>query len=270
MIHSLCVGNRQLSVILDQSCVKASYFHTRSPPFGFVPPCTWGVKSFFVGQQIISVVIMYTFHNNYVCHALINGTDLESQCYKYQLELLSKDNVNSVLLRWLSQSLLVRERKRFSHFCRRDRLQPLTVMDNHSHFESRKMSLQVDIAYVSEMLKNPTKIFARMGIVKKSKKQLHQITGRALHDPPSPSAASTCSTEEAAFDEDLLSELECPVCNEYMIAPIFICVTGTVNDNPKIIRGSRWHSICRAQRVQRLQTEAWVMSHVQVRLWKRT
>lgn len=31
---------------------------------------------------------------------------------------------------------------------------------------------------------------------------------------------------EAALDKELISEFECPVCNEYMCPPIRMCITG--------------------------------------------
>uniref|UniRef100_A0AAR5PZR5 RING-type E3 ubiquitin transferase n=2 Tax=Dendroctonus ponderosae TaxID=77166 RepID=A0AAR5PZR5_DENPD len=154
-----------------------------------------------IGHKIVTVAVKYKHKSKFLCLASINDTDLASQCYKYQLELISEDKHSSILLR-------------------RDRLRCLLSMSHD--FKTPENALQVNLEKLSDMLHNSTKIFARIGIVKKSKKQIQQITGDVISDPPSP--ANPPQPDD--IDEDFLSELECPVCNEFMIAPIFICLTG--------------------------------------------
>lgn len=70
-------------------------------------------------------------------------------------------------------------------------------------------------------------MFAKFGVVKKQKKEIAQITGVKDGDILSGVVSiGTGKDKSASLDEEMLAELECPVCSEYMIPPIFICPTG--------------------------------------------
>jgi len=67
-------------------------------------------------------------------------------------------------------------------------------------------------------------VFAKFGVVKKQKKEIFQLTG--VKDGDILLGGVTGKDKCASLDEEMLAELECPVCSEYMIPPIFICSTG--------------------------------------------
>ncbi|XP_060530513.1 uncharacterized protein LOC132704510 [Cylas formicarius] len=155
-------------------------------------------------NHTIIVVLKHEKDFKYHCVLMVNGTDLESQCFKYQLELFNEDKSNSLVLR-------------------RNRLEPLS--DFMDHFHNPDKSLEVDLKIVREMLQESGKIYAKFGIVKKNKKDITQIMG-SNHCEILSAVNKVSKDKLGPADEEMLSELECPVCNEYMVPPIFICPTG--------------------------------------------
>ncbi|XP_066157100.1 uncharacterized protein [Euwallacea fornicatus] len=161
----------------------------------------------YVGKQVIIIVIKHEREGRFSNLLMINGTDLESQCFRYQLELSDEDKNNSILLR-------------------RGRLEPISEFLD---FLSRPdKTLEVDIDQMSEMLQNPQKIFAKFGIVKKPKKEIIQIMGVQNADSfvVDNSNIKIGKEKNTHLDEEMLSELECPICSEFMVPPIYICPTG--------------------------------------------
>lgn len=140
------------------------------------------------------------------CLLMINGNDIESQCFRYQLELYGEDKENSLILR-------------------KNRLEPLGCMEEN--FKNMGKMLEVDLNNVKGMLKSDGIIMARFGVVKKHKKEISQITGNKESEIFNGQLSSPATKEKVVSpDENMLQELECPVCNEFMIPPIFICHAG--------------------------------------------
>ncbi|CAG9770609.1 unnamed protein product [Ceutorhynchus assimilis] len=160
-----------------------------------------------VGNQIVTVVIKHENESKFACVVMLNGSDLESQCFRYQLELSDNDNKNNSLL------------------LRRNRLEQLSGFPENLRFPD--MALEIDILQISRMLQYPERVYARLSIVKKHKKEVAQITGNDNGDLTIGGFAVTLNKQRnEPPDEDMLSELECPVCNEFMVPPIFICSIG--------------------------------------------
>lgn len=156
-----------------------------------------------VGTQIITIMIKYEKESTYYCLLMVNSSDVESQCYRYQLELFDEDKDNSIILR-------------------KQRLEPLKFM--RENLDNYNKMLEIDLVKIRQMLKNTKHIFGRFGIVKKSKKEIALIAG--ANNSETLTISATQPKEHKVIDEKILLELECPVCNEYMIPPIYICKTG--------------------------------------------
>lgn len=129
---------------------------------------------------------------------------------------------------------------------RRNRLEPFSEFPDS--LRQPEATLEVDIEKIAEFLQHPTKVsyttkkvicfsvinnkivelqvFAKFGVVKKHKKEIIQLTGVKDGDILTGGVVSVGKEKSAFLDEEVLAELECPVCNEYMIPPIFICPTG--------------------------------------------
>lgn len=155
-------------------------------------------KIFFtaVGGKLIVVMIKFHSKDKFYCLVMVNGTELDSMCYQYQLELYLNDN----------KSIRLRKNKLESLGC---------LMEN---LKNNDKLLEVDLDQIRNILGTTENIMGSFGIVRKNKKLFQQITGKSLtvnvEKPPPP------------LDESVLQELECPVCNQYMIGRIFICCAG--------------------------------------------
>ncbi|KAG5890103.1 hypothetical protein JTB14_026474 [Gonioctena quinquepunctata] len=159
-----------------------------------------------VSAQLITIVIKWDIENKYSCLIMINGNDMESQCFRYQLELFDESKENSIIVR-------------------KTRLEPLGCM--MENLKNPEKMLEVDIDVIKDMLRHTNVVHGRFGIVKKNKKEIQQITGVKDHDISNGPSTSTVAKEKVLpIDETMLQELECPVCNEFMIPPIFICQAG--------------------------------------------
>lgn len=156
-----------------------------------------------VGTQIITVAIKYEQESTYYCLLMVNGSDIESQCYRYQLELFDENKSNSIILR-------------------KSRLEPLSFM--RENLNNHDKMLEIDLIKIRQMLKHTRHIIGRFGIVRKPKKEIALLAGSKNVELLT--APLTQPKEFKVVDEKLLQELECPVCSEYMIPPIYICKTG--------------------------------------------
>ncbi|CAG9818757.1 unnamed protein product [Phaedon cochleariae] len=159
-----------------------------------------------VGSQLVTVVIKHEIGNKFHCLVMVNGNDIESQCYRYQLELFNENRDNSIILR-------------------KSRLEPLgCILEN---FKNPTKMLEIDVDVIKEMLRITKGIHGKFGIVRKNKKEILQLTG--IKDPEVLNGCTTPLAGKSKIilpDEPMLQELECPVCNEYMIPPIYICQAG--------------------------------------------
>ncbi|KAJ8971506.1 hypothetical protein NQ314_000668 [Rhamnusium bicolor] len=174
------------------------------------PQCDWIDSKqntiFFtrVGSQMVTIIIKYARDSKYYCLLMVSGNDLESQCFRYQLELFDENKNNSIILR-------------------KARLEPLGYMKEC--IENSDKMLEIDIDRIKEMLKNTKNISGRFGIVKKNRKEIAQITGIKDNEILT-SPVENAKNKIPPPDEIMLQELECPVCSEHMIPPIYICETG--------------------------------------------
>nr|CAI5849172.1 unnamed protein product [Callosobruchus analis] len=188
--------------------IVAAAFHNWAPP-----KQENSILFTHVGGHLVTVVVTYESDHKYYCLVMINGNDIESQCFRYQLELLDESKENSIILR-------------------KARLEPLGCMlDN---LKNPDALLEIDIRKIQEMLKNTKSIFGRFGIVKKNKKEIMQIVGKTDHSllngyiTKKDKEADPEVSNVLQLDDTMLQELECPICNEYMVPPIFICATGKI------------------------------------------
>lgn len=156
-------------------------------------------KIFFttVGGNVIAAMIKCQSTDKYYCIVMVNGSELDTQCYQYQLELMVNDNKE--------KSVLLRKQK----------LESLGTLKEHLKDNSKL--LEVDLNQIKNILGTVENITGSFGIVRKNKKLLKKITGKPL---------SLSKEKLLPLDESVLQELECPVCNQYMISRIFICHAG--------------------------------------------
>lgn len=156
-------------------------------------------KIFFthVGGKLITVMVQFQAKHKYYCLIMINGNDMDSQCYQYQLELFIDDNKE--------RSILLRKHKLETLGCLSDNLKNIDKL------------LEVDLDQIKAILGSTQKITGCFGIVKKNRKLIKQITGKEI---------SVSKPKLLPLDESVLQELECPVCNQYMISKIYICHAG--------------------------------------------
>lgn len=155
-----------------------------------------------VGNRLVTIVIIPAKLDKYYCLLMINGNDMDSHCYQYQLELYNNDNKE--------QSIILR----------RYRLEPLGNL--RENLKSNDKLLEIDLNQISHILGSTKNISGRFGIVRKNKKHLRMITGK-----------EATAEKVLPLDESILQELECPVCNQYMIAKIYVCHAGKSNDLSK-------------------------------------
>ncbi|KAJ3664135.1 hypothetical protein Zmor_008327 [Zophobas morio] len=145
-------------------------------------------------KQLMIVTIKYEPPEKLSCLVMVNGTSTDCDAYRYQLELYDENRKNSVILR-------------------RSRLEDAVGFEEN--LANPEKMLVVELSVVNGLLKNPTTVMGRFGIIKKSKREI-SYGDKSLN-----------STQlEGVFDENFLRELECPVCKNYMVPPIQICSTG--------------------------------------------
>ncbi|XP_023015412.1 uncharacterized protein [Leptinotarsa decemlineata] len=157
----------------------------------------------YVGIKLVTVVIKYDSKNKFYCLLMLNGNSIESQCYRYQLELYNESRKDSIILRKSS-------------------LQPLGCMKVNLETPSKMMLL--DIEKIKDLLQHTNVVYGRFGIVKKNKKEIMQICNGVINEISL--SPKLFKPAPLPIDENILQELECPVCNEFMIPPIYICQAG--------------------------------------------
>lgn len=150
----------------------------------------------YVAKKLVTVVIKFESKNKYYCLVMINENDVDCQCYQYQLELFINDHKD--------KSIILRKHRVESLGCLRDNLRNMEKL------------LEIDLDQLKNILGSTENITGCFGIVRKRKKFVRQITGK---DMP-------LTKKVLPLDESVLQELECPVCNQYMVTKIYICHAG--------------------------------------------
>lgn len=143
------------------------------------------------------------------------GVEAENEFYRYQFELWDSDNQNSVILR-------------------RNKMETAYDLDRKT-FDFH-MSLQIDIPTIKNLLNNSDTVFCKIGILKKSNKEIAAVKLKLPTQVVNPVKTQEAPQNvQAKVNQDVINNLVCPACNEYMAPPIYICVTG--------------HSICNTCRL---------------------
>ncbi|CAH0546010.1 unnamed protein product [Brassicogethes aeneus] len=151
-----------------------------------------------VGQDFFIAYIIKKKGGKVIFTVTMNGSEIQSACYRYQVEIFDEKEENSIILR-----------------------------KNHCYtFKDSKTSVGIDITLnnIKNILNGSTNLVAKFGIVKKNDKEINKIM--AKHQQPLEPKDIVIPKSTIKFDQDILSELECPICQEYMYSPIFICASG--------------------------------------------
>ncbi|KAL3284934.1 hypothetical protein HHI36_019066 [Cryptolaemus montrouzieri] len=183
------------------SAHQNSFIH---PPQTYLGP---DFKTTFLFTEVLQQVMVVIFKYNqelekFSTYVLANLTEVECNFFRYQIEVQDDRRLNSVVLR-------------------RNKVEPLC--DHFFKYKSAKGALEIDIKNIREMLKSTTGFFAKVGIAKKSKKEIKMLKSNL---PPDSVFDILPKEASLVIDEGILQELECPVCNDYMVPPIFICEAG--------------------------------------------
>lgn len=158
----------------------------------------------YVGIFVMAIAIKQEADKKYKVLITMNGTELESQCFRYQVELLNADK---------NISLLLKENRLYS------------LMDFCENLKKAETQLELNYENLLELLQKPEHLIMKFNIAKKSKKEIMEIIGN--NDSLLLKGKEKLEKEKIPVpDNDLLLELECPVCSEYMLPPIFMCATG--------------------------------------------
>ncbi|KAB0792129.1 hypothetical protein PPYR_14090 [Photinus pyralis] len=208
------------------------------------------VKHFFTtleGQTFLLVSKYVKDVNKFYFTVMCCDTEPNQRCYRFQLEI---GRHNDYFLIFRKPNL-----ERFS--------------DVQNMIDNPENMISVDVASLLTMLDDPSGlIYCKVGISKKTKKEIAEITGKP--DPPTPNQNNPkpkpkkfpgpaggppvkpknkftpkpktpnvnvgepsqvkipplMPEQPAKNRSKFLEELECPVCNLYMVPPIFICPTG--------------------------------------------
>lgn len=140
-----------------------------------------------IHKQLMIVTIKHEPPEKLHFMIMVNGTSTDCDSFRYQLELYDDKKMNTLILR-------------------RSRLEDAVGMEeNLINFD--KM-LVINLSTIKELLKNPSVIMGRFGVIKKSKKD--NAEGRS----------------DNLLGENVLQELECPICKCYLVPPIYICTSG--------------------------------------------
>ncbi|XP_072382423.1 uncharacterized protein [Diabrotica undecimpunctata] len=177
-----------------------------NPPFLEELPKQNQIYFTYVNKKIVMIVILKESDNNYFSCVFFNGSDVETQYYKYQVELIDESKTSSIILR-------------------KYRLEPygnfLAILAD------KKKLLDINLEVVKPMINQQGKIFsARFGLAMKNKRDVNQIAKDNNVTSTKISKTVPSNMKNHVPDENLLAELECPVCNEYMVPPIYICGNG--------------------------------------------
>lgn len=156
-------------------------------------------KVFFtiIAGKLIAVMIKYESVDKYYCLVMVNGNEIDTQCYQYQLELMVNNNKEKTIL------------------LRKQKVECLANLNEL--LKSNDNFLEVDLNKIQNILGTIDNITGSFGIVRKNKKFFRKLTGKPL---------APTKEKMLPLDESVLQELECPVCNQYMISRIFICHAG--------------------------------------------
>ncbi|KAF5296141.1 hypothetical protein FQR65_LT10311 [Abscondita terminalis] len=202
------------------------------------------VKLFFtIVDNVTFLIITQYFRstNKFYCMVVCCDKAIDHGLYCYQLEIGKSSNDYFLVLR-------------------KPETEPFS--DVQEIVNKREKMITADVAFIHTMIEEPNGlIFCKISITKnlktaqlpktstaiaaQSKTKVDQQKPVALHPPPSRSKSYTDISklklseppqEDKVSGNSFLDELECPVCNNYMMPPIFVCPTG--------------HSICNSCKIK--------------------
>ncbi|XP_030751219.1 putative E3 ubiquitin-protein ligase SINAT1 [Sitophilus oryzae] len=133
----------------------------------------------------------------------MDGSEIESQCFKYHVDILNTDKNTYILLK-------------------KNCLYSLEDFEHSLNIPEKQLVLNYENIF--ELLEKPKRLIMKFGIFKKSKKEILKITG--FKDSELFKEKHIENTFFPKTDDNLLRELECPICSEYMLPPIYMCATG--------------------------------------------
>ncbi|XP_072382422.1 uncharacterized protein [Diabrotica undecimpunctata] len=164
-----------------------------------------------VNKKLAAIVFIKIDAKNYKSCVFLIGSDMESQFYRYQLELNAGNDANSILLR-------------------KGRLEPFGYFQ--AILSNKEKLLDINLDIIKPMIsqsKARKPLSAKFSIAMKQKKVINQISEACGVKCRIPKSKALKQIVNNTLDENLLAELVCPVCIEFMVPPIYICesVTGS-------------------------------------------
>ncbi|CAG9831525.1 unnamed protein product [Diabrotica balteata] len=161
-----------------------------------------------INKKLAMIVFIKIDAKNYKSCVFLIGSDMESQFYRYQLELNEGNDANSILLR-------------------KGRLEPFGYFQAILANKEKLLDINLDIIQpMVSQSKARKPLSAKFSIAMKQKKVINQISEACGVKCRIPKSKALKQTVNNILDENLLAELVCPVCIEFMVPPIYICESG--------------------------------------------
>lgn len=172
-------------------------------------------KALALQSPSFEIDLIHKYEDNY----LINQ---DGDVFVIQIKCETKENIFWLAVRYVGKLSATKEYvyevELSNHNVNQNRLRKLSLPSMPVHDDS-DMSLDISTATkinrndVLEALEDPTIVICKLTIIKSSQKISEDLM------------PSTKTLIEDA-DEKILMEMECPVCHEYMVPPIYQCVIG--------------------------------------------
>ncbi|KAK9877182.1 hypothetical protein WA026_016931 [Henosepilachna vigintioctopunctata] len=152
---------------------------------------------------VMMVLFKYNqMFNKYVIYVFANLTDIECELFQYQAEVNHESS---------SLSMIFRDESPIKPMC--DIIFGCDLMNG--------LDVPIKSVFGNE---NTSKSFhIKVSICKKSKKYFKELKQNLPHDSI---IINKSSIKPCPINEEGLRELECPVCKDYMVPPIFLCAAG--------------------------------------------
>ncbi|XP_050501200.1 uncharacterized protein LOC126881165 [Diabrotica virgifera virgifera] len=161
-----------------------------------------------VNKKLAVIALIKIDAKNYRSCVFLIGSDMESQFYRYQLELSEGNDADSILLR-------------------KGRLQPFGYFESILANKENLLDINLDIIQPTVTQSKARKpVSAKFSIAMKHKKVINQISESLGIKCRIPKSKGLNQIVNNTLDENLLAELVCPVCIEFMVPPIYICESG--------------------------------------------
>ncbi|KAK9877185.1 hypothetical protein WA026_016934 [Henosepilachna vigintioctopunctata] len=194
---------------LDEHSKLAAHIKNDHKKFFSYPPETILKKdlknkiifSEIAGRIFVIILDYKTELNKFFCCISADLNWKDCQNYEYQVEMCSLSDDNLVTdnpIAW-----------------KKDVVQPLLG----NTFATLENSLEIDMDSFKLLFDKSEKILVKINISKKSKSSGSKNNTVAAN-------VSLNRTEYCEINEELLHDLECPVCVEFMVPPIYICRIG--------------------------------------------